>query len=51
VVSDREGLPDPAREVLHEPHLNAEDLKQEIGDSEPWDEASEDTEGDRPEDQ
>jgi hypothetical protein len=51
VVSDREALPDPAREVLHEPHLNAEDLKQEIGDSEAWDEASEDTEGDPPEDQ
>jgi hypothetical protein len=50
-VNDREDLPNPAREVLHEPHLNAEDLKQEIGDSETWDEASEETEVDPPEDQ
>jgi hypothetical protein len=40
VVTDAEGLPDPAREVLDEPHLDAEDLQREIGDSEPWDEAS-----------
>jgi hypothetical protein len=36
-------LPDPAREALQEPHLNAEELEQEIGDSEAWDEASEDS--------
>ena len=35
-------LPDPAREALDEPHLTAEDLEREIGDSEAWDEASED---------
>jgi hypothetical protein len=35
-------LPDPAREALDEPHLTAEDLEREIGDSEGWDEASED---------
>jgi hypothetical protein len=35
-------LPDPAREALDEPHLSAEDLEREIGDSEDWDEASED---------
>jgi hypothetical protein len=35
-------LPDPAREALEEPHLSAEGLEQEIGDSEAWDEASED---------
>jgi hypothetical protein len=40
-VSDSEKLPDPAREVLDEPHLNAEELEREIGDSEAWDEASE----------
>jgi hypothetical protein len=34
-------LPDPAAEALREPHLDAEDLAREIGDSEPWDEASE----------
>ena len=37
--------PDPATEALDEPHLAAEDLEQEIGDSETWDEASEDTAG------
>jgi hypothetical protein len=42
VVSDREQVPDPAREALDEPHLDAEDLEREIGDSEEWDEASED---------
>ena len=36
-------LPDPAREALDEPRLSAEDLEREIGDSEAWDEASEDT--------
>ncbi len=35
-------LPDPARKALDEPHLSAEDLEGEIGDSEAWDEASED---------
>jgi hypothetical protein len=43
VVSDREVLPDPAREAIDKPHLPAEDLEREIGDSEAWDEASEDT--------
>ena len=32
--------PDPAREVLNKPHLSSEELEQEIGDSEPWDEDS-----------
>ncbi len=32
--------PDPAREVLEKPHLTAEELEKEIGDSEPWDEDS-----------
>ncbi len=36
-------LPEPAREVLEKPHLTAEDLEQEIGESDPWDEASEDS--------
>ena len=36
-------LPEPSiREALDEPHLTAEDLEREIGDSEAWDEASED---------
>ena len=35
-------LPDPAKEALEEPHLTAEELQREIGDSEAWDEASED---------
>jgi hypothetical protein len=49
VVSEREAfppgeeLPNPARKDLDEPHLTAEDLEREIGDSEAWDEASEDT--------
>jgi hypothetical protein len=42
VVSDPEEVPDPAREALDEPHLDAEELEREIGDSEEWDEASED---------
>jgi hypothetical protein len=37
-----EDLPEPAREALEEPHLSASDLEQEIGESDPWDEASED---------
>jgi hypothetical protein len=37
--------PNPAREALDEPHLDGEDLEQEIGDSETWDEASEDASG------
>jgi hypothetical protein len=36
------GLPDPAREALEKPHLAAEELEQEIGDSEAWDEESQD---------
>ena len=35
-------LPDPAREALEEPHLSSDELEQEIGDSEAWDEVSED---------
>jgi hypothetical protein len=34
-------LPDPAKEALEEPHLTADELEQEIGDSEAWDEGSE----------
>jgi hypothetical protein len=41
-VNDREEVPDPAREALDEPRLDADDLEREIGDSEEWDEASED---------
>jgi hypothetical protein len=41
-------LPDPAREALEEPHLAAEELQREIGDSEAWDEASEDKHSDTP---
>jgi hypothetical protein len=48
VVSDREEVPDPAREALDEPHLDAEELEREIGDSEEWDEASEDDGGEEP---
>ena len=48
VVNDPEGsvpaepLADPARKAVDEPHLDAEDLEREIGDSESWDEASDD---------
>ena len=42
VVSEREEVPDPAREAVDEPHLDAEELEREIGESEEWDEASED---------
>jgi hypothetical protein len=42
VVSDREDVPDPDREALDKPRLDADDLEREIGDSEEWDEASED---------
>jgi hypothetical protein len=42
------GLPDPAREALEKPHLTAEALQREIGDSEAWDEASEDKDSDAP---
>jgi hypothetical protein len=45
-VSNHETLPDPAREVLDEPRLDAQELEQAIGDSEAWDEASEVTGGD-----
>jgi hypothetical protein len=41
-------LPEPAREALEEPHLTAEELEREIGDSESWDEASEDKDTDAP---
>jgi hypothetical protein len=41
-------LPDPAREALEKPHLTAEELEREIGDSEAWDEASEDKDSDAP---
>jgi hypothetical protein len=34
-------LPEPARAALDKPHVSAEELEQEVGDSEPWDEASE----------
>jgi hypothetical protein len=44
VVSDKE-MPDPAREALDEPHLDAEELEREIGNSEDWDEATEDDQG------
>jgi len=40
--ADPDELPDPAREALDEPHLNADELEQEIGDSEAWDEVLED---------
>ena len=43
-------LPDPAREALDKPHLSAESLKGELGDSEPWDEASQEKRSDAPED-
>jgi hypothetical protein len=40
-VPHLEDLPDPAGEELKQPHLDAEELEREIGDSEDWDEASE----------
>jgi hypothetical protein len=39
---------DPAAKALEEPHLASEDLEREIGDSEAWDEASEDEDSDSP---
>jgi hypothetical protein len=42
VLSDPETPPNPARDALEEPPLDAEDLEKEIGDSDTWDEASED---------
>jgi len=42
--------PEPAREALDEPHLSADELKKEIGDSEDWDEASKEKGSDLPED-
>jgi hypothetical protein len=39
---------DPAGKALEEPHLAAEELEREIGDSEAWDEASEDKDCDAP---
>jgi hypothetical protein len=47
-VSDPDAWPAPAREELDKPPLDAEDLEREIGDSEPWDEASEDNGGEDP---
>ena len=47
IVRDQD-LPNPAREELEKPHLTAEELEREIGDSEPWDEASEDVGRDAP---
>jgi hypothetical protein len=47
-VSDSEALPNPAREDLDEPRLDAEELEREIGDSEAWDEASDVTGEDEP---
>ncbi len=41
-------LPDPAKEALDEPRRTAEELKREIGDSEAWDEASEDQDSNEP---
>jgi hypothetical protein len=41
-------LPEPAREALEEPHLTAEELEKEIGDSDAWDEASQETGSDAP---
>jgi hypothetical protein len=41
-------LPQPARDELDEPPLDAEDLEKEIGDSEIWDPASHDTNSDEP---
>ncbi len=43
-------LPDPARATLDKPHMSAEDLEQEVGNSEPWDEASEEDFPEDPED-
>ena len=46
-MNDREAWPPvPAREELDKPPLAAENLEQEIGNSEPWDEASEDSDDD-----
>jgi hypothetical protein len=48
VVSDRGDVPDPAREAVDQPRLDAEELEREIGDSEEWDEASVDDEKEEP---
>jgi hypothetical protein len=48
VVSGREDVPDPARDAPDKPRLDAEDLEREIGDSEEWDEASEDDRSEAP---
>jgi hypothetical protein len=42
---------DPARAALNQPHLTAEELEEEIGDSEPWDEASQPNQPEDPEDE
>jgi hypothetical protein len=52
-MSDPERLefaspPDPAGKALEEPHLTAEELEREVGDSESWDEASEEKDSDAP---
>jgi hypothetical protein len=41
-------LPDPAREAVQKPHIPAQELEREIGDSEAWDEASEERDNDAP---
>ena len=46
--ADANELPDPAKEALEEPHLTADELEQEIGDSEAWDEVSENEDARRP---
>lgn len=45
-MKNPETEPNPAREELDKPYLDAEELEQEIGDSEPWDEASEEKDED-----
>jgi hypothetical protein len=48
VGSDRADVPDPDREALDKPRLDADELEREIGDSEEWDEASGDDGGEEP---
>ena len=45
-MKNPEAEPNPARDELDKPHLDAEELEREIGDSEPWDEASEEKDQD-----
>jgi hypothetical protein len=49
-VSEPETGPNPGREELDKPRLDAEDVEREIGDSESWDEASEESPEDLPPD-